>query len=469
MKTPPLLAVLGALATSACVGKDAGYADVRSITADRIGKDVRWRKHESAGKSDELTRSLLSRPLTADSAVQLGLLNSARVQAAFSELGLARAELVRALAIPNPTAEVAVRFRGGERPDIEISAFEDLMGLVLLPTRQGAARASLDAAKVETAGRILDEALAIRLAFYDYQASAQTLALRQTILQAVRASYDAAQRMHEAGNITDLSLVNERALYEEARIEFSRAEANERALREQLNERMGLFSEGGAWTLEPRLAEAVPPSTQLARLEQRALEKSLDLKASRGRYAAAAGRGNYARARGALPVLRAGVSAERSEGSSFAVGPAAVIGVPLFYQGQGDVDAAASEMERERQLYDSQALRIRTAARSLSARLESAAASADYYKRVLLPLRNEIVKNTELEYNAMSVGIFQLLQAKRDQIRAAQSYVDILHEYWTLRSQVEQLGIGRLPQSFSSDAPVAMPTTPAVESSGGAH
>lgn len=469
MKTLPLLAVLGALATSACVAKDAGYADVRKITADRIGKDVRWRKHEGARKSDELTRSLLSRPLTADAAVQVGLLNSARVQAAFSELGLARAELVRALALPNPTAEVAVRFREGERPDIELSAFEDLMGLVLLPTRQGAARASLDAAKVETAGRILDEALAIRLAFYDYQASAQTLSLRQTILQAVRASYDAAQRMHEAGNITDLSLVNERALYEEARIEFSRAEANERALREQLNERMGLFSQGGAWTLEPRLADAVPPSALLALLEQRALEKSLDLKAARGRYAAAAGRGNYARARGVLPVLRAGVSAERSEGGSFAVGPAAVIGVPLFYQGQGDVDAAASEMERERQLYDGQALRIRTVARSLSARLESAAASADYYKRVLLPLRNEIVKNTELEYNAMSVGIFQLLQSKRDQIRAAESYVDILHEYWTLRSQVEQLGIGRLPQSFSSDTPVAMPATPAVESSGGAH
>jgi hypothetical protein len=62
-----------------------------------------------------------------------------------------------------------------------------------------------------------------------------------------------------------------------------------------------------------------------------------------------------------------------------------------------------------------------------------------------------------------------LLQAKRDQIRAAQSYVDILHEYWTLRSQAEQLGAGRLPQSFWSDTPVAMPTTPAVESSGGAH
>lgn len=458
-----------AVAFAGCVAKDAGYGDVRSLTAERIGKDVRWRAHESAAKGEDVTRSLLSRPLTADSAVQIGLLNSARVQAAFSELGLARAELVRALAIPNPTAEVAVRFRDGERPDIEISAFEDLMGLVLLPTRQGAARASLDAAKLETAGRILDEALSIRLAFYDYQASAQTLALRQTILQAVRASFDAARSMHEAGNVTDLSLANERALYEEARVEFSRAEANERALREQLNDRMGLFTLGSTWTVEPRLTDAAPATPILAELEQRALEKSLDLKAARARYAAAAGRANYARARGVLPVLRAGVSAERAEGSSFAVGPAAVVGVPLFYQGQGDIDAATAQMQEQRQLYDSQALRIRTVARSLSARLESAAASADYYKRVLLPLRSEIVQNTELEYNAMSVGIFQLLQSKRDQIRAAESYVDMLREYWTLRSQAEQLRAGRLPQSAVVDTPSNVAAMPAAESGGAAH
>lgn len=452
-----------------CVAKDAGYTDVRSATSQRIHKDVRWRSRDGADKLDESTRALLARPLTADSAVQVGLLNGARVQAAFSELGLARADLVRALALPNPTAEVALRFREGSRPDIEISAFEDLMAFVLLPLRRSAAAAALDAAKAETVGRILDEALSIRLTFYDYQASSQTLGLRHTILQAVRASYDAAQRMHEAGNVTDLSLANERALYEEARIAFSRAEANERALREQLNERMGLFAPRASWSIEPRLPDAPATKALSPDFERHAIEQSLDLKAARARYAAAAERGNYARARGVVPVLRAGVSAERSEGSSFAVGPAAVVGVPLFYQGQGEVDAASAEMQRERHLYDGQALRIRTAARTLAVRLESAAASAEYYRRVLLPLRDEIVRDTELEYNAMSVGIFQLLAAKREQIRAAETYVDVLREYWSLRAQADQLAAGRVPHSLAFETPSAASMTAPVEARTDAH
>lgn len=454
------VSLAAALWLTGCVGRDAGYSDVRRVTSERIGKQVRWRQVDAAGNGSELTRSLLARPLTVDSAVQIGLLNSARVQAAFAELGLARAELVRALAVPNPTAEVALRFHEGSRPDIELSAFEDLSGLLLLPLRRAAARAALDAAKAETVGRILDHALAIRLAFYDYQAASQTLALRTTILQAVRASYDAAQHMHEAGNITDLSLANERALYEEARIEFSRAEANQRALREQLNERMGLFGDGAVWKAEARLAEATSPTDIGPELERRALARSIDLEVSRQRYASAAQRANYAQVRGVMPVLRGGVSAERTEGGSFAVGPAAVVGLPLFYQGQGEVDAASAEMQRERQLHESQALRIRTTARVLSARLEAAAASVDYYRKVLLPLREEIVRNTELEYNAMSVGIFQLLQAKRDQIRAAETYVDLLREYWSLRAQADELAAGRLPAGLAIEAPAdAQPAT----------
>jgi cobalt-zinc-cadmium efflux system outer membrane protein len=458
-----------ALVLGGCVARNAGYADVQRVTRERIGKEVRWRHVDSGGKTAELTRSLLSRPLSADSAVQLGLLNSARVQAAFADLGWARAELVRALAIPNPTAEVAVRFREGARADIELSAFEDLSSLLLLPLRKGAAAAALDAAKAETAGRILDEALGIRLAFYDYQAASQTFALRRTILQAAHAAYSAAERMHEAGNITDLSLANERALYEEARIELARAEANERALREQLNERMGLFAEGAAWTVEARLPDATPVAELGPELERRALEKSLDLQAARQRYAAAARRSNYGRARGVIPLLRAGVSAERAEDSSFAVGPAAVVSVPLFYQGQGEVDAASAEMQRERQLYDAEALRIRTTARALTAKLEALAGSAQYYQRVLLPLRDEIVQSTELEYNAMSVGIFQLLQAKREQIRAAETYVDLLRDYWSRRAEAEQLAAGRLPSASKVVGPIAVQPASSNEPSSAGH
>ncbi|MGC4089074.1 MAG: TolC family protein [Polyangiaceae bacterium] len=451
---------------SGCVARDAGYSEVQRGTSERIGKEVHWRRHDDAqARTREVTRSLLSRPLTVESAVQLGLLNSSAVQVAFEELGLARAELARALAIPNPSAELAVRFNGGSRPDLEIHAYEDVLGLLFLPLRSGAARAALDAAKRESLGRVLDHALAVRLAFYEYQASAQTLVLRRTILQAVRASYDAAQRMHEAGNVSELNLASERALYEEARIEFARAEAAERALREQLNERMGLFAEGESWGVEPRLPDASPVAGLGAELEQRALSQSIDLEVLRARYASAAKQANYAQLRGVLPSLRAGVSAERSEAGSFAIGPAAALGVPLFYQGQAEVDAAESDMQRQRQSYDGAALRIRSSARALSVGLQSSAASADYYKRVLLPLRDEIVRNTELEYNAMSVGVFQLLQAKREQIRAAVTYVDLLKDYWSLRARAEQLALGRLPPTGSFGSSVSV----AAEASGSAE
>jgi cobalt-zinc-cadmium efflux system outer membrane protein len=51
-----------------------------------------------------------------------------------------------------------------------------------------------------------------------------------------------------------------------------------------------------------------------------------------------------------------------------------------------------------------------------------------------------------LPFNAMNLGVFQLMQAKRDQIEAARAYVQALREYWTARAEVDQLLAGRLPR-----------------------
>ena len=44
----------------------------------------------------------------------------------------------------------------------------------------------------------------------------------------------------------------------------------------------------------------------------------------------------------------------------------------------------------------------------------------------------------------MNIGVFQLLQAKRDQIETARAYVETQREYWIARSELEQLLSGRL-------------------------
>ena len=46
--------------------------------------------------------------------------------------------------------------------------------------------------------------------------------------------------------------------------------------------------------------------------------------------------------------------------------------------------------------------------------------------------------------NAMALGVFQLLAAKRDEVQTARTYVELLREYWTARAEVERLEAGRL-------------------------
>jgi cobalt-zinc-cadmium efflux system outer membrane protein len=445
-----------ALSATGCVSEDAGYQDVRNTTAARLHRDVRWDEHDSASATHKETRDLLAHPLDANAAVQVALLNNQGIQAAFEELGVARAGLVQGLRIPNPRVEAALRFTGKTPPDIDLLATLSLTDLLFLPLRNGMANAQMDAAKARVAGSVLDLALEVRVAFYAYQAAVQQLELRKSVLEALGTSFELAKRMNAAGNSTDLSMENERALYEESRISFSRAQSLLVATREELNARMGLGGREASWTAGPRLSDATTVDSSLSDLDNLALEHSLDLEFLRHRYEAEAKLANLSKLRGWIPDLRAGVSAQRQD-SDWGIGPAAALELPLFYQGQGETSMALAEMRRAHKLYAETALRVRAAARGTVARLRAAAESAEYCKTVLLPLRQQIVDNTQLEYNAMAVGVFQLLQAKRDQISAAAGYVDLLREYWTLRAEVDQLAAGRLPRSPLGDASDTMP------------
>jgi cobalt-zinc-cadmium efflux system outer membrane protein len=449
--------VLLAFSTAGCVAPDAGYADVRALTAERLSKEVRWYEHDATGPAAERTNTLLAQPLSADAAMQIALLNNQQLQAEFDELGIARSRMVAALALPNPTVDAALRFRDNSSadPTIDVDALIDLTDLIFVPFRGRAASAALDATQAAVAGRVLDLAYETRIAFYGYQAAEQALELRRTILSALRASFEVTERLHAAGNITDLTYASERATYEEARVAYSAAQTDVQARREEVNVSMGLWGPRAAhWRVEGRLADPPVAEPDVGRLEARAIERSLDLELSRRRFAAAAKRANLERARGWIPELQAGVSAEREgvEEGGWSVGPAVALELPLFYQGQGEAGAALVEMRQEQKRFADTAIRIRAAARSAATRLVDAAKSAGYYRTVLLPLRQQVVDESQLQYNAMTIGVFQLLQARRDQIETARAYVDALRNYWVARADVEQLEAGRLPLA-SSDVP----------------
>lgn len=451
--------VLSLLALVGCVSSSAGRDEADAIVRERTGIAPRGRPDDA--DTERARSAILAQPLTAESAARLAVLTHPEVDAAYAEIGVARGALVRAVTLPNPEVEAAVTFHDGEE-DLDLGVTIDVTDFLRLAAAEGAASDDLDAASLEAAGLAMDVALEARRAFYAFVAALQVLEMRRTAAFALSQSADAARRIFEAGNTAPLDATTQQAMYEESRLLVARAETDVYAARERLVAAIGLHGpDAGRWKVPRRLPppEAAEPS--LDGVESTALEKSLDLQALKARYAAASGRADLA-TWSWFPEVEAGAVFER-EGGAWAMGPQVGVAIPIFDHGQGAAAVAEAERDRARARLRSVALQVRAAARTLTARLRNAREQAQFYEHTLLPLRQRVLDDTQLQYNAMNVGIFQLLAARRDQIEAGRAYVEALRDYWTARAEMDQLLAGRLVMPSGGTAG-AMPT---ITSAGG--
>jgi cobalt-zinc-cadmium efflux system outer membrane protein len=186
-------------------------------------------------------------------------------------------------------------------------------------------------------------------------------------------------------------------------------------------------------------------SLDVKAVEQLALSRSIDLSQAQQRIVVAGQQLGYDRATALLPEMDLGAEAEREEG--WKVGPSVAISVPIFDQGQARVGRAVMELRRAQQEHYALAVRIRAAARAARDRMLGARDRALYYRDILLPLQERIVNEAQLQYNAMQVGIFQLLRDRERQIETGVAYLDALREYWLARADVLHIASGRLPGS----------------------
>src|SRR5438445_11000354 len=99
-----LLLGAGVLAGCAHVDPNPAFRELANTVHLRTGKRVQWNRGTAEdAQAQAAVASLLSRPLTADSAVQIALLNNRNMQATYEELGIAQADLVEAGLLKNPT------------------------------------------------------------------------------------------------------------------------------------------------------------------------------------------------------------------------------------------------------------------------------------------------------------------------------------------------------------------------------
>ena len=388
---------------------------------------------------------MLAEELTVDGAVQVALLNNRNLQATYEGLAVAQADLVGAGLLRNPVFDAEVRFvEGGGGTGLEMAVVQDFIDVLYIPLRKRLAETAFEATKLRVAGEVLGLAGEVRAAFYAFQASQQMLEMRRQVVTATEASYDLSKRLRAAGNTTDLDLFNERALHEQSKLDLRAAEAQLLRDRERLTTLMGVWGESADWAAPGRLPAPMAPEEPADATERRAVERSLDLASARLEVTQAARGVGIAAPFGLLPDADLGAAAEREPDGEWAVGPAFSVPVPLFNQGQPAVASAQAQLRRARQLYAATAVQVRSRARAVASDVTAAREQVDYYAEVVLPLRGRILEQTQLQYNAMQVGAFQLLTAKQQQIDAGAAYINALHDYWVARTELDLLRNGRL-------------------------
>jgi cobalt-zinc-cadmium efflux system outer membrane protein len=364
---------------------------------------------------------------------------------------VAQADLVQAGLFKNPILDAAVFFPlTGVRPDFQLSVVVGFLDALYVPLRKRVAAALFEEAKLKVTGAVLDFAAQVRTAFYVHQANEQLLELRQTIVQALTASLDVSRRLHEAGNISDLDLARDRAQTEATKVALRSAEVASRQSREQLNSLMGVWGEETRWQIDGRMPDIPAEPLQVNDVERVAVDRSIDLSHARQRIIAAGQQLGLNTATALVPDLELGVGAEREGQEAWKLGPVLAVPIPLFDQGQGRIGRAVAELRRAQQEYYALGVRIRATARTIQDRIEGAQDQALYYRDILLPLRERIVNEAQLHYNAMQIGIIQLLRDREQQIETGVTYVETLREYWLARADLAQIASGRLPTAIGA-------------------
>lgn len=450
MRPALLVAFALVLAAGCAVPRRGGFDDVQKLLRERGVQTVHWRL---GGPEDEAVdahvRKLLSGPLTVSDAMQIALLQSPRLQRLYERLGVAQADLVQAGLLHNPSFGVHVGLPFGTPPwsgtAWEFSLVQEFLDLFMMPLRKKLARAELERTKLEVADAVLEQLAEVRAAYFTAMAARQVAALRRVVAEAADAAAELAERQRQAGTLSDLDTASEQGALAQARLDLLRADQQAVADRERLVRLLGLWGRRTAFQLPERLPEVPSRELSVEDAEAFAIAHRLDLKAAKQELAVVKAALRATQATRFLGALELGGDAHREPEGFKVMGPSLSLQLPIFDQGQARIARLYAIGRAAQARIDELAIDVRSQVREIANRMQTARSAAAYYRGTVLPLRERIVALAQQQYNAMLLGVYQLLQAKQNEVNAYREYIETVRDYWIARSDLERAAGGQLP------------------------
>lgn len=458
------LAVASAVLLSACKSftPDGGMSTVAAVAGGGLNKNiVRIASAADASRAQGEVARLLHAPLSADAAVQIALLNNPGLQGAYNRLGVAEAVMVQASRPPLPSfafdwVKTSIEL------DIERQIVASVLSLATWPARSKLAGIRFAKAELVAAEETLRLAAETRRAYIRAVAAKQIAATLGEAKASAEASAELADKLLQTGAMNKLDHARRQVFATEMDAQLSAARLQSASSQERLTRLMGLWGTD----LDGLLPNALPklPRTprSLAGIEQHAMDRRVDLEVARLEVESLARSFGLTRKTRLVNVLDAGgvskTQREEGEGSADGGGFTIAFEVPLYDFGRARVREAEQRYFEAVNRLGQKAVNARSEAREVFGAYKASYRIAVQYANEVLPLRETISAETELQFNAMQVDAFVLLEAARAKAQANVASIEAKRNFWLASADLGAavLGGGDLGQDLDTVAAAEM-------------
>jgi outer membrane protein TolC len=436
-----LAALTCALSACTTLSDDGGTAAVTQAARERLGKELRLaRSDEDARASTQRVNELLAAPLSADSAVQIALLNNRGLQVSLLELGIAEADMVQASRLPNPGFSFSRLERGSER-EIERTFSINLGHLLALPFAHEIEQRRFAAAQGSVTFAMLSLAAQARQAWVNAVAADQSLHYAEQVKRAANASAELAARMAGAGNFSKLQQMREQGFQADAALGLARAQQARVAARERLTRLLGLSTP--QFSLPDRLPDLPQATAELPDAEQVAMTQRLDVQAARRQAEATAKNLGLSRVTGFINVLELGYQHNSSNEAPTQTGYEISFEIPLFDWSGARVARAEAVYMQSVQRAAQSAIEAQSEVREAWQGYRSAWEIARQYRDEIVPTAQRVSEENLLRYNGMLIGVFELLADARTQIAAVNAAIEAQRDFWLAQATLDMALVGK--------------------------
>lgn len=410
----------------------AGFANVASQTSTAIGKRAVFA--ETQAENDALRKQVHGmvhrKTISADTAVQVTLLNNRGLQASYANVGLSAAEAWQQSTPENPVVSVGILGIGAAELGL-YRAIESMIAVNILDAktrkqRMAMADINFRAAQLEAVNDTLTLANETRMAWINAVAAFETVSYIRRAKATSDAGSELARKLGETGALNKAGQAREQAFNAELAGQLARARLNATIAKEDLTKLMGLWGTEVDYYVPdalPRLPKSVGNVTSI---EGKALRNRVDLRVAKlglEAQAAAFGLTDQTRLVTDLEII-AGAELEREveDGEkSTETTPQLELefAIPIYDTGKARMRKAELSYLQAANVLAERAVNVRSEARIAETSYHASYKIARHYRDVLVPLRKTVEEEGLLSYNGMITNTFELLQDTRETLSAS--------------------------------------------------